>query len=69
MSDEKFKKSWVWKLCFALILIVIGAALLPNLLAFIFNVGVIVLLVILIAGFYFLWKIFSRRKGVEPDDD
>lgn len=68
MPDKKFKKSWVWKLCFALILIVIGAALLPNLLAFIFNVGVIVLLVILIAGFYFLWKIFSRKEGSEPDE-
>lgn len=68
MPDEKFKRSWLWKLCFALILIVIGAALLPNLLAFIFNVGVIVLLVILIAGFYFLWKVFSRKKGAEHDD-
>lgn len=68
MAEKSFKNSWLWKIGFALVLIVIGAALLPNLLAFIFNLGIIVLLIILILGFYFIGKLTSKDKKCKFGD-
>lgn len=69
MAEKSFKKNWLWKIGFALVLIVIGAALLPNLLAFIFNLGIIVLLVILILGFYFIGKLTSKDRKCKWEDN